>query len=325
MAGRKVLMTGAAGFVGRRVVELLAAARNSFDGIVAADIREVPAGERLAGVDYRLLDVRDGAAVDALVGEHVDAVVHLAAIVSPGGPAARAREFEVDVRGSENVLKACLAHGVSQLVVTSSGAAYGYYADNPVPLDETDALRGNPEFAYSDHKRQVEEMLARARKEHPALKQLIFRPGTILGARVANQITAIFERPFVLGVMGSATPFVLIWDEDVARCIVKGLLEDRAGIYNLTSDDALPLRKIAQLLGKPFVPLPAWLIKAVLWLTQRLGLSQAGPAQVNFLRYRPVLSNARLKSEFGYDPGTTSRDVFVRWLDERSQDSQLTK
>ncbi len=313
----KVLVTGAAGFVGRRVVELLAAAPGRFDGVVAADIRPVPESERLACVTYGVLDVRDEPAVDAALAEGIEAVVHLAAIVSPGGPKARAMEYEVDVRGTGNVLKACIAHGVRQLIVTSSGAAYGYHADNPVPLSESDALRGNPEFAYSDHKRLVEEMLARARAEHPELKQLIFRPGTILGARVANPITAMFERPFVLGVVGSDTPFVLIWDEDVARCIVKGLMEERAGIFNLTSDDALPMAEIARMLGKPFVPLPAWLIKAILFVTQNLGLSQAGPAQVNFIRYRPVLSNARLKSAFGYDPGTRSRDVFARWLKER--------
>jgi UDP-glucose 4-epimerase len=323
MNARRVLVTGAAGFVGRRVVELLAAQRDSFQAIVAADIRETPSSERLPGVDYRTLDVRDGAAVDAAIAEGVDVVVHLAAIVSPGGPAARAMEFEVDVRGTENVLNACLAHGVRQLVVTSSGAAYGYHADNPVPLKETDALRGNPEFAYADHKRQVEEMLTRARIAHPSLKQLIFRPGTILGARAANQITAIFDRPFILGVMGSATPFVLIWDEDVARAIVKGVMEEREGIYNLTSDDALPLAEIARMLGKPFVPLPASLIEGALWLLQRLGLSEAGPEQVNFLRYRPVLSNARLKQEFGYDPGATSREVFARWLSARSRSASL--
>lgn len=317
MSVRRVLVTGAAGFVGRRVIELLAAEAGRFDAIIAADIRETPEGERLPGVAYSVLDVRDGAAVDAAIAEGVDAVVHLAAIVSPSGPKARAMEFEVDVRGTENVLNACLAHGVRQLVVTSSGAAYGYHADNPVPLSEGDALRGNPEFAYADHKRQVEEMLARARIAHPALKQLIFRPGTILGARAANQITAIFERPFILGVMGSETPFVLIWDEDVARAIVKGVVEEREGIYNLTSDDALPLAEIARMLGKPFVPLPASFIKSVLWGLQRLGLSQAGPEQVNFLRYRPVLSNERLKRDFGYDPGTTSREVFARWLAKR--------
>ena len=316
-AARRVLVTGAAGFVGRRVVEYMAATSGAFDRIIAADIREPLAAERLAGVDYRQLDVRDPNAVDALIAEGVEAVVHLAAIVSPGGPAARAAEFAVDVRGAENVLNACVAHGVGQLVVTSSGAAYGYHADNPTPLRETDPLRGNPEFAYSDHKRQVEALLAAARVSHPALKQLIFRPGTILGARVANPITAMFNRPFVLGVAGSDTPFVLIWDEDVARCIVMGLIEQRQGVYNLTSDDALPLRDIARLLGKPFLPLPAWLIRGALWLLQGLGLSKAGPDQVNFIRYRPVLSNAALKSEFGYDPGTTSRDVFVRWLAAR--------
>jgi UDP-glucose 4-epimerase len=64
------------------------------------------------------------------------------------------------VGGTRNVLDACVAHGVKHLIVSSSGAAYGYHADNPAWLTETHPLRGNPAFAYSDHKRQVEEMLA---------------------------------------------------------------------------------------------------------------------------------------------------------------------
>ena len=41
-----------------------------------------------------------------------------------------------------------------------------------------------------------------------------------------------------------------------------------------------------------------------------LGLSQYGPEQVNFLRYRPVLDNRRLKEVFGYVPRLTSAEVF---------------
>jgi UDP-glucose 4-epimerase len=41
-----------------------------------------------------------------------------------------------------------------------------------------------------------------------------------------------------------------------------------------------------------------------------LGLSQYGPEQVNFLRYRPVLDNRRLKEVFGYVPRLSSAEVF---------------
>jgi len=41
-----------------------------------------------------------------------------------------------------------------------------------------------------------------------------------------------------------------------------------------------------------------------------LGLSQYGPEQVDFLRYRPVLDNRRLKEVFGYVPRLSSAEVF---------------
>jgi len=308
-----VLVTGASGLIGRQVIARLAAEPGTIQTSVARDLREVAERDRLPGVEYASGDIRDPALEKTLRIHEVDTVVHLAAVVTPGKDSTRELEHSIDVLGTENVLGCSLAAGVRQLVYTSSGAAYGYHADNPRPLSENDPLRGNPEFAYSDHKRLVEEMLARARTEHPELAQLIFRPGTILGERVSNPITAIFERPVVVGVRGADSPFVLIWDEDVAACILKGIHERRTGCFNLTGDGAIPLEEIARRLGKPYVALPAGVIRAVLGVAKTLGLGRTGPEQVNFLRYRPVLSNERLKSEFGFTPSCSSEDCFERY------------
>ena len=305
---RSVLVTGAGGYLGRQLIEALTAA--GVTTIVALDVRDEPLDARVAGVVYRTGDVRDPALGDLLREHAVDCVVHLAAIVNPGKGISRELEYSIDVLGTENVVRACIDAGVGQLVVTSSGAAYGYHADNPVPLSEDDALRGNPEFAYSDHKRRVEELLARARVEHPELRQLVVRPGAILGAVTHNQITDLFERKVVLGVAGSDAPFTFIWDRDVVACLVKGILEDSSGIFNLAGDGVTSMPEIARRLGKHYLPLPAWLIRVALTVLHPLRLSQYGPEQVDFLRYRPVLSNTRLKEEFGYSPQLSSTDVF---------------
>ncbi|UCE87636.1 MAG: hypothetical protein JSU66_07990, partial [Deltaproteobacteria bacterium] len=181
-------------------------------------------------------------------------------------------------------------------------------------LREDDPLRGNDAFAYSRHKRLVEEMLARYRETNPELRQLIFRPGAILGDGVRNQISDMFERPIVLGVTGTEIPFVLIWDADVARAIVRGLREGRAGIYNLTGDGAITLREMARRMGKRYVALPAGLIRAALRLLRVVGATRLSPEQVDFLRYRPVLTNERLKAEFGFTPSMSSAQVFERYL-----------
>ena len=52
-------------------------------------------------------------------------------------------------------------------------------------------------------------------------------------------------------------------------------------------------------------------------LLKLLGLTQYGPEQIDFLRYRPVLDNRRLKEEFGYAPKLNSSQVFELWRSSR--------
>jgi UDP-glucose 4-epimerase len=164
---RRVLVTGAAGYLGSRLVQSLAEGLDRSDSgcVVAADIRELDDAARLPGVDYLRWDVREPGLDSALRRFAVDTVVHLAAIVTPGPKSNRELEYAVDVEGTRNVLEACCAAGVRRVVVTSSGAAYGYHPDNPEWLSEDDPIRGNEEFAYSFHKRLVEDMLLEYRRK----------------------------------------------------------------------------------------------------------------------------------------------------------------
>jgi UDP-glucose 4-epimerase len=314
---KSVAVTGAGGYIGRKVVAALARDLRSVQTILALDVRPPADGDKLPGVEYVTADIRAPEFSDVLKRRSPNVVVHLAAVVTPGRKSDREFEYSVDVLGTRNVLAACLEAGVGRLIYTSSGAAYGYYADNPEWLDEEDRLRGNVEFAYSDHKRQVEEMLALWRKERPELEQLIFRPGTILGSATSNQITALFEKRYVLGLRGASTPFVFIWDEDVVSAIIKGIHEGRSGIYNMAGDGVLTMKEIAAIMRKPYLPIPVCVITVALRILKRLGLTQYGPEQVNFLRYRPVLSNRRLKEEFGYIPQKTSGEVFDYYIEAR--------
>jgi UDP-glucose 4-epimerase len=307
---RAVLVTGAGGYLGRLVVRALARPEVGLETLVALDLHEPPPGERVEGATWVAMDVR-APELAALVEEHaIDCVVHLASIVATNGKISRELQYDVDVRGTENVLEGCLAGGVKKLVVTSSGAAYGYHPDNAAWLTEDAPLRGNELFPYAHHKRLVEEMLARYREAHPELRQLVLRPGTILGESTRGPIADFFDKPIVFGLESTATPFVFIWDEDVVACIVEGVRTDKAGVYNLAGDGVMTLREVAAAMRKRFIPLPDRLLERALGLLQRFGLTQYGPEQVLFLAHRPVLSNERLKREFGYRPRKTSREVF---------------
>ncbi|MCC6848029.1 MAG: SDR family oxidoreductase [Deltaproteobacteria bacterium] len=313
-AGR-VLVTGGRGYLGSQVVAALA---GRVECVVSADVRETPPGDRLEGVVHAAADVRDRAAIETMLRAHrIGAVVHLAAIVTPGRKADRDFEYQVDVVGTRNVLDACVAATVGHIVISSSGAAYGYHADNPAWLSEDDPLRGNEEFAYSWHKRLIEEMLAGYRKREPRLRQTVFRIGTILGATVANQITALFDKRRPLAIAGSNSPFVFAWDQDVVGAILHALAGAPPGIYNLAGDGAMTIHEIAARMGKRCLVVPPWLLQAALAVGKRLALTQYGPDQLRFLRYRPVLANRRLKEVFGYSPSKTSAEAFEFWWQAR--------
>lgn len=310
-----VLVTGAAGFIGRSLIAELARS-NVNSEIIALDMREVLAHERLPNVTYLIGDVRDPALRDVFQVRRPQTVVHLASVVAVGGNPQR--DWEIDVLGTKNVLQSSLDSGVEHLIVTSSGSAYGYHADNPVPLRETDPLRGNADFPYARNKREVEEMLIEWHDLYPHLEQTVFRPCTVLGPTTNNQITAIFERPVVMGVSGTATPFSLIADSDVVEALVQAVRQPKPGTYNLAGDGTLSLREIAELNRKPYIAIPPALLKSVLWLLHLLRVTRLGPGHAKFIQYRPVLSNDKLKAEFGFTPQYDAREVFERYRDGRT-------
>ena len=308
---RTVLITGAAGSLGRSLVSALGDAVT----VIATDINPPPTPARgLAQV----LDVRDTGLVDLLRAHAVDVVVHLAAILSAPAGMSEDTVREIEVDGTRNVVEACAAAGVGRLVYTSSGAAYGYSPDNGPLLDEDAPLRGDRPFPYALHKRLIEELLADAREQHPDLGQLVFRVSTVLGPGVHSPITQLFERPVVVGLRSADTPFCFAWEEDVVDCLVRGVLGDAVGTFNLTGDGVMTLREVAKGMDRRFVGLPAGVLRRALRLLHDRGLTDNTPEQVAFLEHRPVLANERLKHGFGFVPRHTTREAFAAYRAHRA-------
>lgn len=109
----RVLVTGATGFLGRRVVPALLERGMDVCCLVHTPGRDEVFGD--ARVDVCYGDVTDVAALKAAM-YHMDAVVHLAAIIRPTRKASFA---SVNVRGTQNIASVARERGVRQLVYVS--------------------------------------------------------------------------------------------------------------------------------------------------------------------------------------------------------------
>lgn len=310
---KNIFITGAAGYLGSRALNRLAALYPERQ-LIAFDLR--PLVEPAPNVLVYAGDIRTAPLEDWFKKHDIGVVLHLAAVLD-GSTLSRAAQYEIDVLGTQRVLDACVAAQVQRVIVSSSGAAYGYHADQPDWLEENDPLRGNTIFAYSDHKRQVEELLAKYRRAEPQLEQVVFRFCTIIGSQTQNLITNLFEGKRIVGLRGYETRFVFIWDEDAARLLAQAVEHPKVGIFNVAGDGYLTLKQIAKRLGKSYWALPLPLIKTGLRVLNGLKLVRYGPEQTLFLQYRPVLSNKALKEVYGFIPQKNSAAAFEEYVKGR--------
>src|SRR5262245_55006138 len=110
-----VLVTGATGFLGRRIVQRLSQADVAVRALVRSGHADVDGAERYEG------DVCDDATIAAAV-RGVDAVVHAAARVDTKGP--WEAFAEANIRGARRVIRLATAAGVRRIVHISSLGVY---------------------------------------------------------------------------------------------------------------------------------------------------------------------------------------------------------
>ena len=157
----KVLVTGAAGFIGSKLMYVL---RERGDEVVGIDnyndyydVRLKEARVAAFGLEVRKMDLADKAAVDALfAAEKFDKVVNLAAQAGVRYSITNPYAYlQSNLVGFMNILEACRNNGVKHLVYASSSSVYGMNAK--VPYSEEDKV-DNPVSLYAATKKSNELM-----------------------------------------------------------------------------------------------------------------------------------------------------------------------
>ncbi|MFB3117341.1 MAG: NAD-dependent epimerase/dehydratase family protein [Myxococcota bacterium] len=159
----RILVTGAAGFLGSTLVDrLLAEGRevvglDSFDPFYPEEQKQRNLASALGAATFQLVrgDIRNADSVASLFNEtRFDSVVHLAALAGVRPSLERPAVFaDVNVHGTTVVLKAAVNHGNPRVVFASSSSVYGEREDGP--FRETDSVE-RPISPYAATKRAGE-------------------------------------------------------------------------------------------------------------------------------------------------------------------------
>jgi UDP-glucose 4-epimerase len=310
MTSRIVAVTGVAGFLGQRLLPLLAADPD-IDRIVGLDVREPT--RRSPHLDLHRVDIAGHDLKPLLEG--VDVLVHLAAIVDPiDDEALMAR---VNVEGTRRVLDAAAAVGVRKIVRLSTTAAYGAWATNPLPLTEDAPLRPNPGYNAAVHAAEVERLLAEWQHDHPAVTITTLRAAPVLGAGAHHLWARLFTSPTRVRVRGAAPPVQVVHVDDVAAALALVVREDHPGVLNVAADGWLNGEDLDELVPRAVVPsLPADVLRRALARMWSSGVGDVPPTVVPYLVFPWVVASDRLQA-LGWTPSHTNEETVLETVDAR--------
>lgn len=284
------------------VSEVVGMARRPFD----------PAERGWRKTVYRQGDILDRDAVDALVAD-VDVVLHLAFIIM----GSRDESARINLQGTRNVFAATVdAERPRRLVYTSSVAAYGYHADNPVPITEDVPPRGSPEHYYSEQKAACEEALTEITADS-SLEVFVLRPCIVAGPKARmladampwNQLPQAVRRvsralpvlkpPFP----DPGTPMQLVHHDDVAAAIATAVTTTAApGAYNIAGDGVVSLSDVGAALGARPVKVPR---AAAVLASEAIARTPFTPSALEWLhagRTSVVMDTAKARGALGWQP-----------------------
>lgn len=264
--GRKVLVTGGAGFVGQYLVKDLLAERAT---VTVVDDLSRGKEERLEGLDIAFCEydlTQPELAFDVCRG--MDTVFHLASPV--GGLyyniGRQYMMFAEAMKSTINIVDGCIGHGVRHLALASSACVYP--PGTPIPMKEDATTDGPPEPGSEGYgwAKRMSEFIAGWLMEESAMKVTVFRPANAIGPDDIDDETSHVIPALLRRIMEGQDPLVVygsgnqlrefLHARDYARGAMACMERGADGrVINLGSGNAITIaelaRKLLDLCGHP--------------------------------------------------------------------------
>jgi UDP-glucose 4-epimerase len=300
VAGRRVLITGIASYLGSE----LARALEDDPGVeYVAGLDTKPPKTPLRFTELIEADIRDPAIARLIEPTGVDTVVHNQIVRQPGpGMSARAAH-DINVIGSLQLLAACeRVETLRAIVVRGSAGIYGSEPAAPQFFSEDMARLYPLRTRFQRDVAEIENLFETFRRRHDEVICSMLRYQLTIGPAHRTQITRYLSLPAVPTYLGFDPRIQLIHERDALDALVAAVLRPVRGAVNVAAPGTVGLTKAIRLAGRPTLPVPAPLFGTTTQLGRRLGLFSFSPDFRRLLRYGRAVDTTRLVEEVGFTP-----------------------
>ena len=245
----KVLVTGAAGFIGSHIVEYLV---QRGDDVTVLDNLKTGKKENLAKINDKINfvngDIRDYKLLEKLVSD-TTGVFHEAALASVQQSFNMKDEyFDVNVNGTENILKLSKKYGF-KVIYASSSSVYG----NPIKIPIKESDEKNPINPYAETKLQKEDLAIRY--SEMGVKVIGLRYFNVFGKRQSKEYAGVLKlflerisQELPPKINGDGTQFRdFVHVQDVVNANIMSMDNDIAsGFFNVGTNTSITILELAK-------------------------------------------------------------------------------
>lgn len=298
-----MVVTGAAGSIGRRVVARLV---RDHPGAEVVAVDKAYPGPVPAGVVAKQIDLAVGDLTVLFAG--ADSAVHLASPMRADSADPAAADLEMALL--HRVLDGLTLSGVGHLVLLSSAMVYGAWEGNPVPLTEDSPARPNSDFGWAVQRHRIEQ-LASEWGAGPGRAVTLLRPAAVVTEDHLGHLARALHAAQVVVRADRDAPVQYLHADDLAGAVAAALDAVYDGPLNVAPDGWISPQDLAELEGpRPRLRVPPSVARRVSNLGWRTGLASTPPGVVPYTTFSWVVANDRLR-ELGWKAAHTNEEAWV--------------
>ncbi len=200
---------------------------------------------------------------------------------------------------------------VDHVVVVSSAAVYGAWADNPVPLCEDAVLRPNPGSDYALAKAENERRWGTWARERPGATLAVLRPALVVGDDDEQWLAVALRAATRWGIGDAQAAAQFVHVDDLASAVALATEQTLDGVYNVAPEGWLAGAQVQELAGTPLrMPVPPVLAALLArWCWSR-GLGGVAPEWIPYATDPWVVASDRLRAK-GWAPDYSGEETLV--------------